>query len=47
MDTLAHLQHALGDKKTALATAEKAYQLSGEAPEYKLFLDQVRKELAE
>lgn len=44
LDTLAHLQHRLGDNKAALATAEQAYKLSHEAPEYLTFIKQLKEE---
>lgn len=44
LDTLAHLQHRLGDNKAALATAEEAYKLSKEAPEYLEFVKQLKEE---
>ncbi len=47
LDTLAHLQHRMGNTKLALETAEKAYQLSGEQPEYASFVKQLKKELSE
>ncbi len=42
MDTLAHLQHRIGDSKAALLTAEKAYELSGKAEEYAVFLNELK-----
>ena len=46
LDTLAHLQHRLGDTKTALKTAEEAYAKSGEAEEYATYVEELKKELA-
>jgi thiol-disulfide isomerase/thioredoxin len=41
-DTLAHLQYRLGDKSAALESAKKAYELSGNAPEYETFLKELQ-----
>ena len=46
LDTLAHLQHRLGDTKAALKTAEEAYAKSGEAEEYAKYVEELKKELA-
>ncbi len=49
LDTVAHLQHALGDKKKALATQKAAFELAQgeEKASIKEFIDQLNDELKE
>ena len=44
LDTLAHIQFRLGKKAEAIKTAQKAYDLSGQQPEYEVFLNELKED---